>query len=209
VMQLVPASEAWRVDQRLRNTAELAFELHGLEFARARVGLAANSFAHTLELTVGVGASETPLTAANRVELAEKVAELFARRRHSVPSVDFGRTGSSSSRRIGSAAPNCRTPRGTRCTAPRRSAGWSPCCAATLRRSRAAWRGRPWGPRREERTGLRMTPIRIPLATVRIRWPREKHILRLPLPCVQGQGPLRMTISGGLRMTTLLMGAAA
>jgi hypothetical protein len=104
VMQLVPASEAWRVDQRLRNTAELAFELHGLEFARARVGLAANSFAHTLELTVGVGASETPLTAANRVELAEKVAELFARRRHSVPSVDFGRTGSSSSRRIGSAA---------------------------------------------------------------------------------------------------------
>jgi hypothetical protein len=104
VMQLVPAGEAERVEQRLRSTAELAFLLHGLEFARVRVGMAPNSFAQTMEITVGVGASETPLTAANYVELAEKVAELFARRRAFVPSVDFGRRGMSSMRRIGSAA---------------------------------------------------------------------------------------------------------
>jgi hypothetical protein len=81
VMALIPQGEAQRVEQRLRSTAELAFLLHGLEFARARVGLAPNSFAQTIEITVGVGASETPLTAANGAELAEKIAELFARRR--------------------------------------------------------------------------------------------------------------------------------
>ena len=103
VMALVPPSEAHRVDQRLRSTSELAFLLHGLEFARARIGLAPDSFAHTLEITVGVGASETPLTPANQAELAEKIAELFARRQAFVPSVDFGRRGTSPLRRIGSA----------------------------------------------------------------------------------------------------------
>ena len=106
VMELVPSREAHRVEQRLRSTAELAFLLHGLEFARARIGLAPNSFAHTLEITVGVGPSETALTAANRDELTEKIAELFARRQAFVPSVDFGRRGASPLRRIGSAAGN-------------------------------------------------------------------------------------------------------
>ncbi len=46
VMQLVPPSQEDRVEQRLRNTAELAFLLHGMEFARIRIGLAPNSFAH-------------------------------------------------------------------------------------------------------------------------------------------------------------------
>jgi hypothetical protein len=104
VIALVPAGEEQRVEQRLRSTAELAFLLHGLEFARARIGLAANSFAQTLEITVGVGASETPLTKQNRAELMEKIAELFARRRTAVPTVDFGRRGTSPMRRIGSAA---------------------------------------------------------------------------------------------------------
>ena len=104
VMALVPPSDVHRVDQRLRSTSELAFLLHGLEFARAHIGLAPNSFAHTLEITVGVGASETPLTPANHAELAEKIAELFARRQAFVPSVDFGRRGTSPMRRIGSAA---------------------------------------------------------------------------------------------------------
>ena len=103
VMALVPPHESHRLDQRLRSTSELAFLLHGLEFARARIGLAPNSFAHTLEITVGVGASETPLTPVNHAELAEKIAELFARRQAFVPSVDFGRRGTSPMRRIGSA----------------------------------------------------------------------------------------------------------
>jgi hypothetical protein len=104
VMQLVPAGDAERVEQRLRSTSELSFSLHGLEFARARIGTAPDSFTRTLEITVGVGASETPLTASNYVEMAEKVAELFARRRAAVPSVDYGRRGMSSMRRIGSTA---------------------------------------------------------------------------------------------------------
>jgi hypothetical protein len=105
VMSLVPPTERPRVEQRLRSTAELAFLLHGLEFARARIGLAPNSFARTLEITAGVGPHETPLNDNTRPELAAKVAELFARRRAFVPSVDFGRRGTSPLRRIGAGAP--------------------------------------------------------------------------------------------------------
>ena len=104
MMALVPEGETERVDQRLRSTAELAFLLHGLEFARARIGLTPNSFAQTVEITVGVGANETPLNESNRVELRAKVAELFARRRAAVVHVDYGRRGISPMRRIGSAA---------------------------------------------------------------------------------------------------------
>ena len=103
LLSIVPAEEQARVEPRLRSTAELAFLLHGLEFARARIGLAPNSFAQTLELTVG--ARETPLNDATREELTAFVAELFARRRAFVPSVDFGRRGRSPLRRIGSGGP--------------------------------------------------------------------------------------------------------
>jgi hypothetical protein len=81
VMQLVPGDQHDRVEQRLRNTAELAFLLHGMEFARVRIGLAPNSFSQTLEITAGAGPNETPLTNENHAELAARVAELFARRR--------------------------------------------------------------------------------------------------------------------------------
>jgi hypothetical protein len=80
VMALVPAHERTRVEKRLRSTAELAFLLHGLEFARVRVAFTGNSFAPVLEVTVGVGERETALTAENKTELAEAVAELFRRR---------------------------------------------------------------------------------------------------------------------------------
>ncbi len=101
VIALVPATEAGRVDQRLRNTAELAFLLHGLEFARARIGLAPGSFAHTLEITVGVGAHETKLTPDNREQLAAMVAELFDRRNPIVPKTGgSGRSRESTSRRF-------------------------------------------------------------------------------------------------------------
>jgi len=103
LLAIVP--EPARVEMRLRSAAELAFLLHGLEFARARIGLAPNSFAQTLELTVGVRPQETPLNNATREELTVFVAELFARRRAFVPSVDFGRRGSSPLRRIGGGGP--------------------------------------------------------------------------------------------------------
>ena len=102
ITALVPEQERGRIDQRLRSTSELAFLLHGLEFARARIGLSPTNFAHTLELTVGAGPHETPLTPATRESLIETLADLFARRRPFVPSTDFGRRASTN--RIGSSA---------------------------------------------------------------------------------------------------------
>jgi hypothetical protein len=102
VMQLVPMNERDRVEQRLRNPAELAFLLHGMEFARVRIGLAPNSFGQTLEVTAGVGENETPLNGGNRAQLAEMVAELFARRRAAEPSGVFARRPAPTLRRIGS-----------------------------------------------------------------------------------------------------------
>jgi hypothetical protein len=102
VMQLVPANEHDRVEQRLRNTAELAFLLHGMEFARVRIGLSSNSFAQTLEVTAGVDPNETPLTEENSAALGKMVAELFARRRAAEPSGVFARRPASTLRRIGS-----------------------------------------------------------------------------------------------------------
>jgi len=91
VTALVPEQERTRIDQRLRSTSELAFLLHGLEFARARISLSPTSFAHTLEITVGTGSHETPLTPFNSDELAQTLSELFARRRPFIPAPDFGR----------------------------------------------------------------------------------------------------------------------
>ena len=81
VMELVPQPDHTRVEQRLRSTSELAFLLHGLEFARARISLAPGSFAHTLEITFGTGEAEMPLTPAARDEILARVTELFERRR--------------------------------------------------------------------------------------------------------------------------------
>jgi hypothetical protein len=101
VLQLVPEDERYRVERQLRSPAELALLLHGMEFARVRIGLAPNSFFQTLEITVGVGVSETPLTERNRAELAAKVAELFERRRAMETTQVFARRGASPARRIG------------------------------------------------------------------------------------------------------------
>lgn len=81
VMELVPIDARGLVERRLRSATELAFLLHGLEFARAVLRSAANSFAHTMEITVGAGANETVLDDANRDALRALVAELFQRRR--------------------------------------------------------------------------------------------------------------------------------
>ncbi|HTU63288.1 MAG TPA: hypothetical protein VMF89_32730, partial [Polyangiales bacterium] len=86
VLGLVPSHDHTRVEQRLRSTSELAFLLHGLEFARARISLAPGSFAHTLEITFGTGDAELPLTASTRDEIQQRVTELFERRR-AVPHV--------------------------------------------------------------------------------------------------------------------------
>jgi len=80
VMELVPESMREVVEQRLRGVTELAFLLHGLEFARIKMGFTGNSFQSAQEITFGAGANETPLMAENESQLRELVERLFARR---------------------------------------------------------------------------------------------------------------------------------
>jgi hypothetical protein len=81
VLALVPEREAWRVEQRLRSAGELAFLLHGLEFARARVVHRGVGFAQSIEVTFGVGEAETLLTQETQEGLRALLVDLFARRR--------------------------------------------------------------------------------------------------------------------------------
>jgi hypothetical protein len=101
VRTLVPEDEWERVDQHLRSPAEMSFQLHGLEFARAHVGFAGNSFTPVVDVTVGVGPEETALTEETRERLRELVADLFVRRRAGVSGVDYRRGGHGIARRIG------------------------------------------------------------------------------------------------------------
>jgi hypothetical protein len=80
VMALVPEAMRAVVEQRIRSGAEIAFLLHGLEFARVRMGYAGQSFNRVQEITFGAGANETPMTDENAGEMRELVARLFARR---------------------------------------------------------------------------------------------------------------------------------
>ena len=83
VMELVPEAMRTMVEQRIRSGAEMAFLLHGLEFARVRMGYAGQSFNRVQEITFGAGSNETPLTDENAGELRELVARLFERRSES------------------------------------------------------------------------------------------------------------------------------
>jgi hypothetical protein len=80
VMALVPDAMRDVVEQRVRGNAEMAFLLHGLEFARVRIGYAGLSFNRVQEVTFGAGANETPLTDENAEQMRGLVARLFARR---------------------------------------------------------------------------------------------------------------------------------
>jgi hypothetical protein len=80
VMAILPEAMHAVVEQRVRSGAELAFLLHGLEFARVRLGYAGQSFNRVQEISFGAGANETPLTEENAGELRELVTRLFARR---------------------------------------------------------------------------------------------------------------------------------
>lgn len=80
VMALVPEAMRDKVEQRLRSGTELAFLLHGLEFARARMGVSAASFHRDVEISFGAGVNETPLTDTNAREMRGLIERLFARR---------------------------------------------------------------------------------------------------------------------------------
>ncbi|MFC6645408.1 hypothetical protein ACFQBQ_07380 [Granulicella cerasi] len=89
VAAVVPEEEWMRVQQHLRSSTELAFLLHGLEFARARVRLATPGFAHRVEISFGVGTEETLLDDRNEAQITELVADLFARRKSVSQRADF------------------------------------------------------------------------------------------------------------------------
>lgn len=81
VMAVIPESAHDLVDQRVRGAAEMAFLLHGLEFARIRAGYAGQSFNRNADITFGAGPNETVLSPATEGDLRDLVARLFARRR--------------------------------------------------------------------------------------------------------------------------------
>jgi hypothetical protein len=64
-------------DVRARSATEIAFFLHGLEFARIRHGFASGSFAREDEISFGAGAHETPLTVENEPLFRELTNRLF------------------------------------------------------------------------------------------------------------------------------------
>lgn len=80
VLGLVPAPARHVVEQRLRSGHELAFLLHGLEFARVRIQAAGESFNRVEEISFGAGASETVLSGENEAALRELVERLVERR---------------------------------------------------------------------------------------------------------------------------------
>jgi hypothetical protein len=63
------------------SSSEVAFRLHGLEFARARNALAPGSFQQQQEITFGAGAYETALTADNEEQFAELMRRVLESRR--------------------------------------------------------------------------------------------------------------------------------
>ncbi|WP_238398318.1 hypothetical protein [Edaphobacter sp. 12200R-103] len=80
VLSLVPEQARSQVEVIVSSGAEVAFLLHGLEFARIRAGYAGNSFNAQEEISFGAGANETVLSADNEEALRELVARLFERR---------------------------------------------------------------------------------------------------------------------------------
>ncbi|HWB32862.1 MAG TPA: hypothetical protein VG714_06795 [Acidobacteriaceae bacterium] len=81
VMALVPEDAHPIVEQHLRSATEMAFLLHGLEFARIRFGHGPQSFNRMQQITFGSGPSETPLDDSSADRLRELVARLCARRK--------------------------------------------------------------------------------------------------------------------------------
>jgi hypothetical protein len=81
VLTLVPESARNAVEIRVRSAAEIAFLLHGLEFARIGAGYTGQSFNRVDEITVGAGVNETVLTDRNADDLRAMVRSLFERRR--------------------------------------------------------------------------------------------------------------------------------
>ena len=80
VESVVPERYKPLIEQRLRTATELAFLLHGLEFARIKLGASATSFNRIEQITFGAGPAETALTPDTEPALRELVLRLCERR---------------------------------------------------------------------------------------------------------------------------------
>jgi hypothetical protein len=80
VFSLLPSSASGKVEAWPRSAAEVAFLLYGLEFARVRQAVAANSLARHGEITFGAGANETALTDETEALFVELIDRLLASR---------------------------------------------------------------------------------------------------------------------------------
>ena len=80
VLGLLKPGMRTATEVRARSAAEVAFLLHGLEFARIRTGYAPGSFAREDEITFGAGANESRLTEETEAIFAELAQRLFERR---------------------------------------------------------------------------------------------------------------------------------
>jgi len=80
ILALIPEAAKSEIEERLRSGSELAFLLHGLEFARIRSGASNESFNRLEQITFGAGPNETPLNKENEADLRHLVARLCARR---------------------------------------------------------------------------------------------------------------------------------
>jgi hypothetical protein len=80
LLALIPVASRERVEVRAASATEVGLLLHGLEFARVRHGVAANSFAREDEVTFGAGANETPLTPESEALCRELCGRLFLSR---------------------------------------------------------------------------------------------------------------------------------
>ncbi len=81
VREMMPAPFRDRMEIVARSGSEVGFLWHGLEFARVRTELAANSFARMEEITFGAGASTTALTEETEPALRVLLQHLVDRRR--------------------------------------------------------------------------------------------------------------------------------
>lgn len=81
LLSLLPSEVRDRVQLLPRSPTEVAFLLHGLEFARARQGFSGNSFARQEQLTFGAGANETPVNDDTEALFVDLLTRLSASRR--------------------------------------------------------------------------------------------------------------------------------
>ncbi|MGA3159838.1 MAG: hypothetical protein ABSC77_01380 [Terracidiphilus sp.] len=80
LLLLVPPAAQDRIEIRPSSATEVGLLLHGLEFARVRHGVAANTFARENEISFGAGANETPLTEENEPLCRDLFSRLFLSR---------------------------------------------------------------------------------------------------------------------------------